>query len=67
MATKNFELEDLSCKKIDIDKLLLEIIKADIGGFNELASALFFLNTKDKIIYHLCDDREEIDKLFEDK
>jgi len=56
-----FELEvrywDLSCQEINVDKLLTEIIKADIGGFNELASAVYFVNTKDKIIYHLCDDR----------
>ena len=35
--------------EIDVDKLLTEIIKADIGGFNELASAVYFINTKEKI------------------
>ena len=48
---------ELSSQEIDIDKLLAEIIKADIGGFNELASAVYFINTKEKILYHLYDDR----------
>jgi len=58
---EDFEIEvlywDLSYQKIDFDKLLTEIIKADIGGFNELASAIYFVNTKEKIMYHLYDDR----------
>ena len=48
---------ELSSQEIDVDKLLTEIIKADIGGFNELASAVYFINTKEKILYHLYDDR----------
>ena len=48
---------DLSSQEIEIGKLLIEIIKADIGGFNELASAVYFVNTKEKILYHLYDDR----------
>lgn len=48
---------ELSSQKIDIDKLLTEIIRADIGGFNELASTVYFINAKEKILYHLYDDR----------
>lgn len=48
---------ELSSQEIDIDKLLTEIIRADIGGFNELASNVYFINTKEKILYHLYDDR----------
>ena len=40
-----------------IDKLLLEIIKGDIGGFSCLCSNVYFLNAKCAILYHLYDDR----------
>ena len=54
---KEYLYWDLSSQEIDVDKLLTEIIKADIGGFNELASTVYFVNTKEKILYHLYDDR----------
>ncbi|UWG95932.1 DUF3885 domain-containing protein [Dehalobacter sp. DCM] len=55
--------EELRCywdlKKHDIKakKLLEEIIKADIGGFCELVSSIFLLDTNLNILFHLYDDR----------
>lgn len=45
--------------KIDFspDILLREIIKADLGGISDLASNVYFANTKEKYLYHLYDDR----------
>lgn len=48
---------ELPSQEIDVDKLLTEIIKSDIGGFNELASAVYFINTKEKVLFYLYDDR----------
>lgn len=44
-------------KTEEIYRLLLEIIKADIGGFNFLASNVYFANTDYNLLYHLYDDR----------
>lgn len=44
-------------KTEEIYRLLLEIIKADIGGFNVLASNVYFANTDYNLLYHLYDDR----------
>ncbi|WP_105154771.1 DUF3885 domain-containing protein [Streptococcus suis] len=41
----------------DLKALLREIIKADHGGFNYLSSSVFFLSSKEKVIYHCYDDR----------
>ena len=57
---------DLSLQHIDINHLLLEIIKADIGGFNELASTVFLLDTENIAMYHLYDDRG-LDVVAKDK
>lgn len=48
---------DLAKNNCQIDKLLLEIIKGDIGGFSCLCSNVYFLNAKCAILYHLYDDR----------
>ncbi|HEP1811124.1 TPA: DUF3885 domain-containing protein [Streptococcus suis] len=41
----------------DLKALLREIIKADHGGFNYLSSSVFFLSSRDKVLYHCYDDR----------
>lgn len=48
---------DLKKTKCQLDKLLLEIIKGDIGGFSFLSSNVYMLNTESPILYHLYDDR----------
>lgn len=44
-------------KTEEVYRLLLEIIKADIGGFNFLASNVYFANADYNLLYHLYDDR----------
>ena len=39
------------------DKLLEEIIKADLGGNNFLTSSVYFVCTNDNVLFHLYDDR----------
>jgi len=39
------------------DKLLKEIIKADIGGHSMLVSNVYFMNAYDFVLFHLYDDR----------
>ncbi len=39
------------------DRLLREIIKADIGGYNAFVSNVYFADTHNGIIFHLYDDR----------
>jgi len=39
------------------DKLLKEIIKADIGGCGALASSVYFLDKTNFVLFHLYDDR----------
>ncbi|WP_105110967.1 DUF3885 domain-containing protein [Streptococcus suis] len=41
----------------DLKALLWEIIKADHGGFHYLSASVFFLSSKEKVIYHCYDDR----------
>ncbi len=48
---------DLACQPIQWEVLLGEIIAADLGGFASLASSVYFLNTRENILYHLYDDR----------
>lgn len=48
------------------DTLIREIILADIGGFNCLASAVYLLHPNEKILYHLYDDRG-LDVVAQDK
>ena len=48
---------DLVCQPIQWEVLLGEIIAADLGGFAPLASSVYFLNTRENILYHLYDDR----------
>lgn len=48
---------DLTKGNYQIDKLLLEIIKGDIGGFSFLCSNVYLLNTESAVLYHLYDDR----------
>ncbi|MGS4787046.1 DUF3885 domain-containing protein [Streptococcus sp. P25B114] len=40
----------------DLKALLKEIIKADHGGFHYLSASVFFLSSKEKVIYHCYDD-----------
>lgn len=40
-----------------VERIIKEIVLADIGGWNSLASAVFLLHTKEHILYHLYDDR----------
>ena len=46
-------------RRIDFspDLLLKEIIKADLGGIQELTSSVFFANTEQAYLYHVYDDR----------
>ena len=39
------------------DRLLREIIKADIGGYSALVSNVYFADTHDFVLFHLYDDR----------
>jgi hypothetical protein len=39
------------------DRLLQEIIKADIGGYNGFVSNVYFADTHNSILFHLYDDR----------
>lgn len=48
---------DLTKGNGQLDKLLLEIIKGDIGGFSCLCSNVYLLNTEKAVLYHLYDDR----------
>ncbi|HFI0405559.1 TPA: DUF3885 domain-containing protein [Streptococcus suis] len=41
----------------DLKALLWEIIRADHGGFHYLSASVFFLSSKEKVIYHCYDDR----------
>ncbi|HFI0577758.1 TPA: DUF3885 domain-containing protein [Streptococcus suis] len=41
----------------DLKALLREIIRADHGGFHYLSASVFFLSSKEKVIYHCYDDR----------
>ena len=38
-------------------RLLREVIAADIGGHNALVSSVYWMNTRDSILFHLYDDR----------
>ncbi len=48
---------DLAKRKYQIDKLLLEIIKGEIGGFSNLSSNVYIISTERPLLYHLYDDR----------
>lgn len=39
------------------DRLLQEVIKADIGGYNGFVSNVYFADTHNCILFHLYDDR----------
>ncbi|HEM4413246.1 TPA: DUF3885 domain-containing protein [Streptococcus suis] len=52
-----FERYLFSVADQDLNALLREIIKADHGGFNYLSASVFFLSSKEKVIYHCYDDR----------
>ncbi|WP_421425657.1 DUF3885 domain-containing protein [Streptococcus suis] len=41
----------------DLKGLLREIIRADHGGFHYLSASVFFLSSREKVIYHCYDDR----------
>lgn len=56
------------------DKILQEIIRADIGGYSELVSNVYFVDTYNSVLFHMYDDRgadlvaanqEDIKPLFE--
>jgi len=49
-----WDLADLVCSYND---LLKKIIEADIGGYCELASNVYFADTKNMVLFHLYDDR----------
>lgn len=40
-----------------IENLLLEIIKSDIGGISALCSNVYFVNAEHAVLYYLYDDR----------
>ena len=48
---------DLKKMSFSPDRLLREIIKADIGGYSGLVSNVYFANTHDFVLFHLYDDR----------
>lgn len=48
---------DLTKDNCQMDKLLLEIIKGDIGGLSCLSSNVYLMNTESHVLYHLYDDR----------
>lgn len=48
---------DLTQNSQPIDRLLLEIIKSDLGGFLNLSSNVYFLNENYHLLFHLYDDR----------
>lgn len=52
--------------KTSIGRLIKEIVLADLGGLNSLASAVYLLNPKEKLLYHLYDDRG-LDLVAKDK
>lgn len=54
---KIFYYWDLRTNVININKLLEEISKADLGGFSELASAIFLFDTNLNVLFHYYDDR----------
>lgn len=49
-----------------IEKIAKEVVWADIGGLNSLASTVFLLYVKEHILYHLYDDRG-LDVVAKDK
>ena len=57
---------DLNQMNWSIEKLIKEVVLADIGGLNSLASAVFLLHTKEHILYYLYDDRG-LDVVAQDK
>ncbi|BCZ47994.1 hypothetical protein psyc5s11_40610 [Clostridium gelidum] len=48
---------DLRTNVININKLLEEISKADLGGFSALVSAIFLFDTNLNVLFHYYDDR----------
>lgn len=57
---------DLREENLSIDRLLKEIILADLGGLKSLASNVFLINEADTILYLLHDDRA-VDIVAENK
>lgn len=49
-----------------VERIIREIILADIGGLNCLASAVYLLHPNESILYHLYDDRG-LDVVAKDK
>lgn len=49
-----------------VERIIHEIILADIGGLSCLASAVYLLHPEEKILYHLYDDRG-LDLVAKDK
>lgn len=62
-----WSLDDINWSE---ETLIHEIILADIGGLNSLASSVYLLHPNEKILYHLYDDRgldvvaKDYEKLF---
>lgn len=48
---------DLRANVININKLLEEIIKADLGGFTALVSSVFLFDTNLNVLFYFYDDR----------
>lgn len=57
---------DMNIVDWSIEKIVKEVILADIGGLNCLASAVFLIHPKEHILYHLYDDRG-LDVIAKDK
>lgn len=48
---------DLGTFDYDVCRLLKEIIKADLGGYGEFVSSVYFADTCHSVLFHLYDDR----------
>lgn len=48
---------DLRAFPFKAEKLLREIIHADIGGYRPLVSNVYFVDTRNIVLFHLYDDR----------
>lgn len=57
---------DIKKDNLNVNKILREIVKADLGGHYELVSSVYFVDTEKAIVYHMYDDRG-LDVVAEDK
>lgn len=55
--TEIFNYWNLEKNKLNVEKLIKEITKADIGGFKELVYYTFLIDTTNNVIFNYYDDR----------